>query len=427
MAAVADPAPAPSRRLLRTNPTFRRYWLARATSLVGDGSVSVALLLYASAGEDGARAVGLLLLAQSLPRFFGPLAGALADRREQTRLMVLMDVGQAALFALLAVTLPPIPLLVLVVLVATSLSTVFDSAGRSTLPSIVPRQDLMSANGWLGTAFNFQGALGPVIGGALVGLFGIRWALAVNAATFLVSALLLSGLPPMRTQEERDGMGSYLSDVRAGFRYVREHRVARLVTLLLVTAVFFGSLDNVALVFLAREELHAGAAGFGVLAAAFGGAMVLASLFLVRPVEGRRPSRVLLLGWLLTGGGLFLTGLAPVLAVAVLTQAIGGVGNGFTNVAEDTLVQHTVEQRFLGRVHGLLSSAAFLGSTLAYLLGGFLFAELLTPRQLFLVAGGGVVVMTVLIATRLTPELEDAAQVHEADPDEGAGVAPDAG
>lgn len=416
---MTDAAPAPSRRLLRSNATFRRYWLARATSLAGDGAVSVALLLYVSAGDDGARAVGLLLIAQSLPRFFGPLAGALADRTEQRGLMVLMDVGQAALFAVLALTLPPIPVLVLVVLAATSLSTVFDSAGRSTVPVLVARSDLMTANGWLGTAFNFQGALGPVIGGALVGLFGIRVALLANAATFAVSALLLRGLPALRTDQDRDGMGSYLSDVRAGLRYVRDHRVARLVVVIVFASVFCGSLDNVALVFLARDELNAGATGFGVLAAAFGAAMVLASLFLVRPAEGRRPSRVLLLGWFLTGTGLFLTGLAPVLALAVLSQAVGGVGNGFANVAEDTLVQHTVEQRFLGRVHGAVGSAAFLGSTLSYLLGGFLFAELLTPRQMFLVAGGGVVAVVALAATRLTPALEDSAQVHEPEPEGG--------
>ena len=118
-----------TKSVLRANPTFRRFWWARAISLVGDGSAAVALLLYAADGDDAGAAVGLLLVAQSLPRFLGPLAGALADRTEQRRLMVAMDLGQAAAFAVLAVTLPPMPVTVAVVLVATTFGTTFDVAG----------------------------------------------------------------------------------------------------------------------------------------------------------------------------------------------------------------------------------------------------------------------------------------------------------
>lgn len=405
-----------SKNLLRTAPTFRRYWAARAVSLVGDGSAAVALLLYVAGGEDAGAAVGLLLVAQSLPRFLGPLAGALADRLEQRRLMVVADLGQAALYGVLAVTLPPVPVVVAVVLVATTLGTTFDVAGRSTVPAMVDRDDLMAANGWLGTAVNLQVAVGPVLGGALVALVGVRGALVVDVATFLVSAALVARLPPMRAEGAgaEPGMRAYLADVADGLRYVRHHRVARQVAILLFGAMVLGSLDNVALVFLARDVLGAGSFGFGVLAGAFGAAMVAASLLLVRPARARRPSRVLLGGWALIGTGVLLTGLAPTLAVAAAAQAVGGVGNGFANVARDTLVQQTVDRRYLGRVYGVVGSASFLGSTLAYVVGGFVLVDLLTPRQLFVLAGAGVVAVVALVATRLTPEAEDAARARVA-------------
>ena len=84
---------------LRTSRSFRRLWLARTISHVGDGIALVALMLLVQETEGTGTAVGVLLLASSLPRFLGPLAGVVADRVEQRTLMVLCDVGNAAIFA----------------------------------------------------------------------------------------------------------------------------------------------------------------------------------------------------------------------------------------------------------------------------------------------------------------------------------------
>ncbi|PZT70873.1 hypothetical protein DN402_06110 [Streptomyces sp. SW4] len=199
-------------------------------------------------------------------------------------------------------------------------------------------------------------------------------ALLLNTVTFVVSALLLTRIPalPALRSGEQAGMKGLFSDTAEGLRHVRNNRVARAIVLLLLLGLFFGSLDNLALVFLAERALDTGEFGFGVLSASFGVAMVASSLWLVRAAEHRSPSWVFLFGWFFTGLGLLLTAAAPVLYAAVAMQVIAGLGNGVANVGEETLLQKAVPVEVLGRVGGTLSSAAFLGSTLGYLGGGFL-------------------------------------------------------
>jgi MFS family permease len=105
---------------------------------------------------------------------------------------------------------------------------------------------------------------------------------------------------------------------------------------------------------------------------------------------------LLLLGWSASGAGTVLTGLAPLLGVAAVAQAVAGFGNGLENVAGDTLIQQVVPREMLGRVFGLVATAAFGGSTLAYAAGGFVL-DLTSPRTVFLIGGTGVFVATAFL------------------------------
>ncbi len=356
---------------------------------MGDGIALLALLLLVKERRESGVAVAGLLLAQSLPRLLGPLLGALADRIEQRRLMIACNIGQAALFGAIALFLPSFVVMLLLVAGASILETTFLPAGRSAVPSLVDHEDLLAANTWLGMALNLQIAAGPVLGGFLVSIAGFRGALAVNAFSFLFAAGLLSKLPPLAAQRDPSGspMG-LLHSVRAGLAFARRHQVVRALGITLVLGVAFAGMDNVALIFLARDEFRLGPAGVGLLTAAFGIGMVAASLGLLRFNVRIAPTTLFILGWVLTGlGGLF-TGLAPVALAAFGVQALAGIGNGIDNVAVDTLVQQNVEKPMLGRVFGLTSTAAFLGSAAAYAVGGLLL-EAITPRSVFLIAGAG--------------------------------------
>src|SRR5262245_22754630 len=121
--------------LLRGSTAFRRFWLARVVSFAGDHLARTALLI-AVFDRYGGSALGLLLLASTLPRLCGPLLGTLADRFDQRRLIVLCDLGQAALYVTIALLVPSLPVLLVLVTAATAFATLFTPAGRSLLPGL---------------------------------------------------------------------------------------------------------------------------------------------------------------------------------------------------------------------------------------------------------------------------------------------------
>ncbi len=376
--------------LLHRVPAFRALWLARTISFWGDTVAATALVLYVYGIDGSGTTVSMVLLAQALPRVFGPFAGVLADRVDQRRLMVWCDAGQAALWMCIALLLPPLPVLLLLVFCAATLATIFAPAGRSALPTLVEGTDLPAANVLLGIGINAGLALGPAASGVLLGWIDVRGVLLANALTFMASATLLLRVPPLPpAANDADDPITLFATTRAGLHYITQHATARAVSIGLFLVVVFGALDNVALVALAQQTLGAGGTGYGVLASVYGVGMIVGPLALLPWSERSDPAITLLWGTALLGIGGVLTGFAPAFAVAVLAQSIAGVGNGLENIGNDTLIQRTVPRAMLGRVFGTVGSGAFLASSLAYALGGPLL-DRTSPRTVFMIAGSGV-------------------------------------
>lgn len=117
--------------------------------------------------------------------------------------------------------------------------------------------------------------------------------------------------------------------------------------------------------------------------------MVLGPVALLRSRRSFNARSALLIGVILTGIGELAAGIVPWFGLAVLVQGIAGIGNGLENVANDTLIQQTVPRAMLGRVFGTVSTSAFIASSLAYAVGGFLL-DWTSPRAVFVIAGSGV-------------------------------------
>ncbi|HKB31609.1 MAG TPA: MFS transporter, partial [Streptosporangiaceae bacterium] len=230
--------------LLRAAPDFRWLWLSRTVSFTGDGIARVALVLLAA--PAGPEAVSLILLANSLPRLLGPVAGAVADRVDQRRLMAGCELGQAAIYATVAAARPHLPVLLPLVAATGLLATLFSPAGKGSVPKLVPADRLGGANALLASAFNLQVIAGPAIGGVLVGFAGTSAAFAADAGSFLVSALLLSRMRPLPAAGA-PGTG-LAADTIAGLRYAARAAVPRALVLGTVVFVAFAAMDNVALV-----------------------------------------------------------------------------------------------------------------------------------------------------------------------------------
>ncbi len=252
--------------LLREAPAFRALWSSRAVSQVGDGVSRVALVLLVA--DRGPSAVGLVLLAATLPRLLGPLAGAVVDRADPRRLLRTSELTAGAAIVTIALARPATPLLLVLVAIAAAAATCTSTAGRSALPTLVPQERVGEATAWLGTALNLQVLLGGAAGGALVDSLGVRAALLADAGTFAASVLLLRGLP--RLPPAPGERARLLADTAAGLRYARRDPAVCALALGTLALVTFLSLGNVALVFLVHDTLGAPGAAIGAAQTIYG-------------------------------------------------------------------------------------------------------------------------------------------------------------
>jgi len=380
--------------LLGRNAAFRTLWTARLVSYIGDGIATVALVLLVSHGHP-ATAVGGLLLAEAIPGFLSPALGAVADRRPDRRaLMIQCEVGQAVLYGAVAAWLPPYAGLLVLVGLASLFSRTFSAASKSVIPALVQRDELMSANALINTVFNLQVALGPAIGGLLVAITGgSRTAIAIDAASFAVSALLMLGLPRVPRAAGESVDGGFRAEVREGLGFIWRDPLLRVLVVSNFAFVMFAALDNVAVVFLVRNVLHEGPFAYGAAMSGFGVGMIAGALGLVRRWSSVHPATIVLVSMLFAGAGNLLVGVAPVIGLLIVFMAVAGIGNGLALVGQDTLLQRHVPEHLLGRVFGAVGSAIFIGTTVTYAAGGA-FVDATSPRAAMIVSGIAVFAVT---------------------------------
>jgi hypothetical protein len=165
-----------------------------------------------------------------------------------------------------------------------------------------------------------------LVAAALLPLFGVRGVLLVDVATFLVSAALLGLLPRLPAVESKGVRTAVFTDAIAGLRYVLTAPLIRAVVLGFTAVVAFNGVDDVALIFLVRDTLHAGGSAVALLYGAVGIGL-LGGYALLR----RRPQRLSLVvlavaGFAISSLGNLLTGVAWAIAVAFAVQLLRGVG-----------------------------------------------------------------------------------------------------
>jgi predicted MFS family arabinose efflux permease len=251
-------------KLLR-NADFARFFSARCISVTGSciSAVVLPISVYQKTGEPVL--VALITSITVLPYLlFGAVAGAMGDRFNRRRLLVTCDVISAAGMAVIPVTVAAHVAALWVIYagaaVSASASVWFDSASFGAVPALVGRAGVTEANSLLWTASNVSSVAAPALGGLLAAGIGPANAVAVDAASFAISALLLSRVAArlnLSSPQAAAGGASarqMIADIREGFSYLWGHQLIRILTLVgSANAVTGGSLTGLMVVYATRR------------------------------------------------------------------------------------------------------------------------------------------------------------------------------
>ncbi|GAB3864832.1 MFS transporter [Dactylosporangium cerinum] len=380
---------------------------ARGISYAGDTLSMVALMLHVASSTGQALAVAALLLAGDfVPSLVAPFAGALADRFDRRRLMIGCELVQALAVLVIALTLPPVwPLLALVAARAVA-GQVFQPASRAAVPSLVPPDGLVAGNARLGLVTNLAEVAGPLLAAALLPGLGTRGVLAVDAASFVVSAALLTRLP--RLEPVALEVESLWAGARTGLGYLVRHRTVRIVALGFCAVVLCTGVDDVALVVLAKEDLGANDSVAALLLGAVGFGLTAGYALLSKAGDHLRMTVLLIAGFAVSSAGNLLTGafahVTWAVAAVFAMQAGRGLGIAAIDVASNTLLQRLVPDALLGRVFANLYGAVGASAALSYVGGGLLLDATDAPTTLIVAGAGGLLaafVAAVALARRV--------------------------
>jgi predicted MFS family arabinose efflux permease len=383
-------------------PDFRRLWLAHTGSVIGDGfhAIAITWLVFQTLG-GGPQALAFLGIANLIPSLaLGILSGTVVDRLDRRRVMVGTDLLRAGLVASMAALVAggnaSVPIVIAMGMSLTLAALFFYPARNSVLPGYVTKEDLVAANALMQATGQFSQLLAPAIGGLLFVAIGPAGLLAVDAASFVWSALLISRLTPGPALPGPAPRRPLLQEAADGLRFIARHAPSRLCVLTGAANQLFASGPwRVIVPVWVAVTLGGGAIEYGTILSAFSAGLISASL-VVSSIRGRLPLLTLI------AAGVFLDGVievlfafSPTLAVAAVALFAMGISNSVLNASFSALMQTAVPTEMRGRTFATFTTGINLTTPLSLAATGAL-ASITGPVAILTIAGAGLMTVGAL-------------------------------
>ncbi len=392
-------AEAPTKWLVLVGKIHIRHLLMQRSSQNLGSSITVfalPLLVYTLTGS--ALDLGIATAATFLPYLlFGLILGAWTDRVDRKLMMIGTDIARALVVAsiplLAAFGLLTIWWIYVAAFVHATLRICFDAGEFAAIPSLVNRDDLVTANGRIQASYSAASIVGPLLAGVLVIHVSLPLLMLIDGFSFLLSAFSLALIRISFNSGEKRAPTSIRTDVVEGLRYVLSHPVLRNISMMMALVNFVGSTTYAQLILFAKVRLQASDVQASLLYSAGSLGVVILSLA-AGQLRRRWSFSTVALGALMLEGAL--TAVFAFMhwywvAIALWTL-IGGLGILF-NINTGSLRQAIVPNHMLGRVISIASVLAWSAIPLGSLLGGFAIAWTQNVALVYAVIG----VLTFLI------------------------------
>jgi MFS family permease len=405
--ALASATPGSAIDVFRNRP-FLLLWLAQAATQIGGNMVIFGLTVIISKSTGSTTAVSALILTFLLPAvLFSALAGVFVDRLDRRLVLVFTNVLRGLAFLAMFFVGTNLALIYLLNITVSTITVFFAPAEAAMIPKVVPRSQLLPANGIFTLTLNAAFALGfTLVGPLIVKIFGAPALIVVVAALYFVAAAFCSTLPPAppastvvgpvgargRVREAENAVGSVLTQLGEGLSYIRKHREIRWSLIYLgIAASLVGVLGVLGPNF-AQKTLGLGPEDFVVVVLPLGVGIVMGILLLNaygrliprrRVIEGGLVALGIFLAAMALSGrissflgntatrtGVDLSLLTSLLSIVVAVAFFAGVAYAAVAIPAQTQLQEDLPEDVRGRVFGVLNMLVSVASFLPILIVG---------------------------------------------------------
>jgi MFS family permease len=442
------------------NRPFLLLWLSQVFTQIGGNMVLYGLTVIILETTRSNTAVSVLILSFLVPAvLFSAVAGVYVDRFDKRLVLVGTNVLRAVLFVLLWLSGDNLALLLLLNVLISTVTVFFAPAEASMIPQLVPRTQLVAANGVFTLTLNVAFGVGyALLGSIVVTIAGAPGLILVVAAFYLVAALFCWWLPPSPPAKREDGQGiidpetgeamtSTIAQLREGISFIRSHRAISWSLLYLgIAASLVGVLGVLGPLF-AAESLNLEVKDFAVvvLPLVFGivtGILLLNSfghllprrriieiglialgLFVILIVSAGPISRFLQNAERAAGLATALADFTSLLAVVVFIALLAGVAYAFVAIPAQTQLQEDIPEDTRGRVFGVLNMLVSLSSFLPIIIVGPL-SDVLGSTAVLLGVGVAILLSGVISIIRRGPLKPEEARAKASGPTTPAGLDP---
>ena len=386
------------------SPTYFPLWAGQLVSNFGDTLHYIALVVLVFQLTGQGLAVAGLVAAEVIPVLvLGPVAGVVIDRFSRKAVLIGVDLFRAVL--VLTLLWPQGAWHGYVVAAGISAGNAFfNPTVQAVIPVLTTEEQRLAANsvGW--STGRLVQILASAVAGGVIAFIGTGPAFAVNAASFVVSALLISTLhiPAHAGQlgaATKRGLSSYFSDAGAGLTFARGDRFVSLLLLVQALASLATGATGAMLVVLAERHLKLAPAGFAWLIGAIGVGALLGPLIPNALARDYRDSRWLFVPYIIRGAGDVLIAIFTPLPIALFLLFVYGLNTSTGMVVFNSTVQGGVPDAVRGRVFTLLDVTWSAMRLLSLGIGGVL-VDAIGIEPLFW-AGGALLTLTGLLGLRL--------------------------
>ncbi|MGM9735546.1 MAG: MFS transporter [Candidatus Cryptobacteroides sp.] len=363
------------------NKDFLLLWIGQAISQIGNRIYVMALAWHIVAVMNSPGYMIVLFIISSLPSLlFGALIGPLVEKWNKKTVIVACDIISGCLTAGLALMVhfgfDNIWLIYLISFLLNTVNLFFSPSVNSILPTVIPAEKYRQGTSLMKMMTFLSQIMGAAVGGMLVGFFGVFWSIAINAASFLISAAM-SVFVTFKPAVTRIA-GNYIQNFKEGFRYLRQDRMLSGILSMAVTVNLFLPSFIVIVPIIIRNGMNLDAIHYGLVDAAIPiGAVLVSILLSVMKKKGdMNPVRTLSMS--IAGIALMYVLVSVFRNFAIMLLA--GMAYGFlannVNIKVLSYFIEKVEPEFRGRVFSLLESLSYASISISYVIVSLLSSKL---------------------------------------------------